>query len=64
MNALGLDWIASPATIHRRLTELQKTGYIFLKHEGENKRTKYVVTTLKAREYFNEVESCLLLSVS
>ena len=41
--AMGLKFIASPATIHRKLDELREAGLIEQIFEGKNRRTKFLV---------------------
>jgi DNA-binding MarR family transcriptional regulator len=63
MRAMNLRWIASQATVHRRLNELLKNGYIVHTFKGENRRTKFISITPKAQSYFKELEKCLFHSV-
>jgi hypothetical protein len=60
--AMNLAWIASPATLHRRLDMLVETGYISHAFKAGNRRTKLIITTPKAIKYFKEMEECLLHS--
>lgn len=53
--AMGLGHIASPATIHRKLDLLRELGMIDTVHEGNNRRTKYLVPTQAAHDYFETV---------
>jgi len=50
--AMALDHIASPATIHRKLDQLRELGMIDTVFEGKNRRTKYLVPTKAASDYF------------
>ena len=50
--AMALDHIASPATIHRKLDQLREIGMIDTVFEGKNRRTKYLVPTKVAADYF------------
>ena len=54
-DAMSLDNIASPATIHRKLDQLRELGMIDTVFEGKNRRTKYLVPTQMAHDYFNQV---------
>jgi Fe2+ or Zn2+ uptake regulation protein len=54
-DAMGLNTIASPATIHRKLDQLRELGLIDTVFEGKNRRTKYLVPTQAAHTYFNQV---------
>jgi len=53
--AMALTTIASPATIHRKLDQLRELGMIDTVFEGKNRRTKYLVPTQMAHDYFNKV---------
>lgn len=48
--------IASPSTIHRKLIGLLDTGWIEQVFEGRNRRTKYLVPTAAANEYFAQLD--------
>ena len=39
---MAMSEIASPATIHRKLTQLINLGYVVQAHVGNNRRTKYL----------------------
>ncbi len=54
-DAMALNSIASPATIHRKLDQLRDLGLIDTVFEGKNRRTKYLVPTQAAQEYFGQV---------
>lgn len=54
-DAMGLNTIASPATIHRKLDQLRELGMIDTVFEGKNRRTKFLVPTPAAHEYFDKV---------
>ena len=52
--AMSLAEIASPATIHRKIDNLRKAGWIMFEYMGKDRRTKYLVPTDKAwGEYIN-----------
>jgi DNA-binding MarR family transcriptional regulator len=53
--AMSLENIASPATLHRKLDELRKAGLIDLVFEGTNRRTKFLVPTKYADAYFEKM---------
>jgi len=63
MQAMELHLIASPATMHRRLDALRDAGYIDHVYKGKNRRTKYLVTTERAKTYFKALEQCLVHSL-
>ncbi len=54
-DAMALNNIASPATIHRKLDQLRELGMIDTVFEGKNRRTKYLVPTPTAHDYFDKV---------
>ena len=54
-DAMALSQIASPATIHRKLDQLRELGMIDTVFEGKNRRTKYLVPTQAAHDYFDAV---------
>ncbi len=53
--AMNLVHIASPSTIHRKLDVLRELGMIDTVFEGTNRRTKYLVPTQVAMDYFESV---------
>ena len=59
-DAMGLNNIASPATIHRKLDQLRDLGMIDTMFEGKNRRTKYLVPTQAAQNYFDQVSQVML----
>jgi DNA-binding MarR family transcriptional regulator len=61
--AMQLAAIASPATIHRKLDELQEAGLIHLTFEGQNRRTKYLIPTKAAHEYFKKMSDSMLKAI-
>ncbi len=54
-DAMALSQIASPATIHRKLDQLRELGMIDTAFEGKNRRTKYLVPTQAAHDYFESI---------
>ncbi len=50
--AMAMSHIASPATIHRKLDVLREIGMIDTQFEGSNRRTKFLVPTPIAVQYF------------
>lgn len=57
--AMALNNIASPATLHRKLDQLRDMGMIEHVFEGSNRRTKFMVPTSLAQRYFDQVEKAL-----
>lgn len=53
--AMESAWIASPATIHRKLDALRESGLIASVFQGANRRTKYLVSTKATDEYFHKL---------
>ena len=53
--AMALAYIASPATIHRKLDPLRELGMVDSVFEGSNRRTKYLIPTQVAHDYFDQV---------
>ena len=53
--AMQLSSIASPATIHRKLRALDDQQLIKFIFMGKDRRTKYLVATEKANNYFSEM---------
>ena len=53
--AMALNTIASPATIHRKLDQLRELGMIDTVFEGKNRRTKYLVPTEASHKYFESI---------
>jgi DNA-binding MarR family transcriptional regulator len=58
--AMCLSSIASPATLHRKVDELLKTGYIQLTHKGDNRRTKYLNPTKRAVDHYKKLGIVLI----
>ena len=54
-DAMAMSTVASPATIHRKLDALREAGLIDQTFEGKNRRTKYLVPTQAAQNYFDQV---------
>lgn len=57
--AIYLSKIGSPATLHRRLRNLQKQGYIRYGDDVDG-RKKYLELTTKARDYFAGLGKCVV----
>jgi Fe2+ or Zn2+ uptake regulation protein len=63
-DAMALHHIASPATIHRKLDQLRELGMVDTVFEGKNRRTKYIVPTQAAHDYFNAVGQAMQEAVA
>ena len=61
-DAMALNAIASPATMHRKLTNLLDAKLIEQVFEGKNRRTKYLVPTAQASKYFEQLGKALVLA--
>ncbi len=61
-DAMALSAIASPATMHRKLTNLLDAKLIEQVFEGKNRRTKYLVPTAQASKYFEQLGKALVLA--
>ena len=62
--AIALNKIASPATLHRKLDELREAGLIEQSFEGKNRRTKYLVPTKEADSYFSKMSKAITSAVN
>jgi DNA-binding MarR family transcriptional regulator len=62
--AMALDSIASPATIHRKLNDLLEVGLIEQKFAANNRRTKYLAPTEAADNYFETLGNAMKQSIS
>ena len=62
--AMQLQSVASPATLHRKLSALLDLGYVQFVFEGTNRRTKYIHPTAKTNAYFDALGQVLLQSVA
>jgi DNA-binding MarR family transcriptional regulator len=51
--AMDATWIASPATLHRKIRNLIDAGYVSSDFFGKNRRTRYLIPTAKANDFFS-----------
>ena len=58
--AMAINEIASPATLHRKVDELLNAGFIELTFKGNNRRTKYLTPTKKAFDYYKKLGTFLM----
>ncbi|WP_408597016.1 hypothetical protein [Limnohabitans sp.] len=63
MDAMRLDTLASPATIHRKLTQLVKAGLVEMIHQGTNRRKKFLIPTPLAEKYFHQIGEIMFKAV-
>ena len=61
-DAMALNVIASPATLHRKLKNLLNAKLIEQVFEGKNRRTKYLVPTAQASKYFEQLGNALVIA--
>ena len=62
--AMALNDIASPATLHRKLDQLRELNMIESVFEGKNRRTKYLVPTQAAHDYFEDISQAMRQALS
>ena len=62
--AMALNHIASPATIHRKLDQLRELDMIETVFEGKNRRTKYLIPTENAHVFFEHVGKAMKQAVA
>ncbi len=53
--AIHLQHLGSPATLHKRLTRLRKMGLLTIEHSDQDRRTKYLVSTPQALDHFHQM---------
>ena len=53
--AMASFWIASPATLHRKIRNLMDAGYVSADYFGKNRRTRYLIPTEKANDFFSHM---------
>ncbi len=59
LQAMQLDFGVSPTTAHRRLKTLRTKGLIELRPQPGDSRSKLVVPTALAMDYFNRLSDCV-----
>ena len=59
-DAMSLSKIASPATLHRKLDQLREADLIEQTFHEDNRRTKYLVPTKLADQYFSNLSKALV----
>jgi len=63
-DAMELQNIASPATLHRKLSTLLELGYVSFEFESGNRRTKYIHPSAKTDAYFEALGQVLQQSLT
>lgn len=61
--AIGMEHLGSPATLHKRLVQLRKMELIEALFKGEDHRTKYLIPTEKGLEYASKLGKAFSLSL-
>ncbi len=56
---MQLTHLASPATLHRKMSNLLEARMIVLVHEGKDRRTKYIHPSGLAIDYFQRAGAAL-----
>lgn len=54
--AMKLADVASPATVHRMLDDLEASGLVKKSFRGNNVRTKHLTLTMKSSKYFFKLD--------
>ena len=62
--AMSANWIASPATLHRKIRTLIDTGYVNSEFIGKNRRTRFLVSTEKADAFFSQMGTAMKLCMN
>ena len=57
---IGFDQIASPATLHKHLTNLRSSGYVIAKIKDDDKRTKHLVLSPLGHQYVNALSKAVV----
>ena len=63
-DAMAMNSIASPATIHRKLDQLRELGMIDTVFEGKNRRTKFLIPTQAAHDYFEKAGEAMKQAIA
>lgn len=61
--AMELQEVAAPATIHRKICELEDSGYIHRAHQNGDMRTKYLLLTQKGIGYIHMLSTAMVNAV-
>lgn len=59
LEAMNMTPNVSPSTVHRRLKTLRAKGMIVLVNDTVDSRTKYVMPTDLATQYFDQLGQCM-----
>ena len=61
--AIDFKSIGSPATLHRKIDELRNADMVLVTNVGTDRRTKYLMITQAARDYFQIKNDAMLKAV-
>lgn len=59
LEAMHMSKEISPSTVHRRLKTLRAKGMIMLINDTTDSRTKYVMPTPLANQFFDQLGQCM-----
>lgn len=59
LEAMHMAADISPSTVHRRLKTLRAKGMVTLVNDSADSRTKYVMPTDLANQYFDQLGQCM-----
>ena len=59
LEAMNMSSDISPSTVHRRLKSLRAKGMLMLVNDTIDSRTKYVMPTELAIQYFDQLGQCM-----
>ena len=62
--AMAMPALASPATLHRKIDMLREAELIDMIFIGKNRRTKYLIPTDLANDYFSKMGKAVLKSLN
>jgi DNA-binding MarR family transcriptional regulator len=57
--AMMLEEVGAPATLHRKLRRLQDTGLVDMVEHDSDRRVKLVLPTEEAMKHFARIASCM-----
>lgn len=63
-DAMSMSALASPSTLHRKIDMLREAGLIDMIFVGKDRRTKYLVPTDLANDYFSTMGRAVLESLN
>ena len=61
--AIDFKSIGSPATLHRKIDELRNADMVLVTNVGTDRRTKYLLITQAARDYFQIKNDAMVKAV-